>query len=109
MVEVVSPHDLADDIAERVDEYFAAGTTLMWVVYPTRKLVYIYESPRQLRILGEADELDGGGVLPGFRIPIASLFHDSPNTFVAPRQAVSGNPASEKFWRPSCNQGGRFE
>jgi Uma2 family endonuclease len=74
MVEVVSPSDLAEEIMERIDEYFAAGTKLVWIVYPTQRLLYIYESPRQVRILGEADELDGGLVLPDFRIPIASLF-----------------------------------
>jgi hypothetical protein len=46
----------------------------MWVVYPTQRLVYVYDAPRRVRILGETDELDGGVVLPGFRIPIASLF-----------------------------------
>jgi Uma2 family endonuclease len=74
MVEVVSPHDIAEEIIERLNEYFAAGTKLIWVVYPTQRLLYLYESPRQVRILGEADELDGGLVLPGFRLPIASLF-----------------------------------
>ena len=74
MVEVVSPNDLAEEIIERLDEYFTAGTKLVWIVYPTQRLLYVYESPRQVRILGEADELDGGVVLPGFRIPIASLF-----------------------------------
>jgi len=74
MVEVVSPHDLAEEIIERLNEYFAAGTKLVWVVYPTQRLLYIYQSPRQVRILGVADELDGGVVLPGFRIPLASLF-----------------------------------
>jgi Uma2 family endonuclease len=77
MMEVVSPHDLAEEIIDRLGEYFAAGTKLVWVVYPTQRLVYVYESPRQVRILGEADELDGGGVLPGFRIPVASLFPGS--------------------------------
>ena len=74
MVEVVSPHDLAEDIIERINEYFSAGTKLMWVIYPTLRLIYIYESPFQVRILRESDDLDGGTVLPGFRIPIASLF-----------------------------------
>jgi Uma2 family endonuclease len=74
MVEVVSPHDLAEEIIERVDEYFAAGTKLVWIVYPTRRLVYVYESPSQVRILSKADELHGGVVLPDFRIPLARLF-----------------------------------
>jgi Uma2 family endonuclease len=74
MVEVVSPHDLAEEIMERVDEYWAAGTQLVWIVYPTHRLVYVYESPRKVRILGVAEELEGGSVLPGLHIPIASLF-----------------------------------
>lgn len=74
MVEVVSPNDLAEDVIERLNEYFAAGTKLVWIVYPTQRLLYVCESPRQVRILGDADELDGGAVLPGFRIPLASLF-----------------------------------
>jgi Uma2 family endonuclease len=74
MVEVVSPHDIAEDIMERIDEYFTAGIKLMWVVYPTQRLIYVYDSPRQVRILGEADQLDGSTILPEFRIPVASLF-----------------------------------
>jgi len=74
MVEVISPRDLAEEILERLDEYWAAGTQLVWVVYPTRRLVYVYQGPRQVRILGAADQLDGGEVLPGLRIAIASLF-----------------------------------
>jgi Uma2 family endonuclease len=74
MVEVVSTNDLAEEIIERLNEYFAAGAKLVWVVYPTQRLLYFYESPRKVRILGAEDELDGGSVLPSFRIPIVSLF-----------------------------------
>jgi Uma2 family endonuclease len=77
MVEVVSPNDLAQELVERLEEYWAAGAQRVWVVYPTQRLVYVYEAARQVRILGPADELDGGGVLPGFRVAIASLFPDS--------------------------------
>ncbi len=74
MVEVISPRDLAEEIVERLKEYWAAGTLLVWVVYPTYRQVYVYESPRQVRILEEADDLEGGSVLPGLRIAISSLF-----------------------------------
>jgi Uma2 family endonuclease len=74
LVEVVSPNDLAEEIMERLSEYWTAGAKLVWIVYPTQRLVYVYESLRQVRILGEADELDGGSVLPDLRIPLAPLF-----------------------------------
>ena len=74
MVEVISPHDIGEEIIDRLNEYFAAGTKLVWVVYPTQRLVYVYESPLKVCVLGESEELDGGMVLPSFRIPIGSLF-----------------------------------
>jgi Uma2 family endonuclease len=74
MVEVISPHDIADEIVDKVNEYFTAGTKIVWVVYPIQRLIYVYNSPRLVRILGESDELDGGSVLPDFRIRIGALF-----------------------------------
>jgi Uma2 family endonuclease len=74
MVEVISPNDNGEDIIDRVNEYFEAGTKLVWVVYPTSRLIFVFDSPRHNCILGVTDELDGGIVLPDFRIPIASLF-----------------------------------
>ena len=73
-MEVVSPSNIAEDIMDRLLEYFAAGVKLVWIIYPTERLIYVYGSPRQVRIPTEADELDGGDVLPDCRIPIASWF-----------------------------------
>src|SRR5262249_39356350 len=66
-VEVVSPTNIADEIEEKLQEYFAARVQLVWVVHPLRRRIYVYESPTQVRILQENDELDGGQVLPSFR------------------------------------------
>lgn len=74
MVEVVSPHDLAEDIMERLGEYFSAGAKLVWVIYPTQRLVYVYDDLKQIRILAESEELDGGAVLPNFRITVKQMF-----------------------------------
>jgi hypothetical protein len=32
------------------------------------------ESPTQVRILQLGDELDGAGIIPGFRVPLSALF-----------------------------------
>jgi len=73
-VEVVSMSNFADEIVDKVAEYFRAGTRLVWVLYPSQDLVYAYDSPESVRILSAGDELGGGAVLPGFRMPVASLF-----------------------------------
>jgi Uma2 family endonuclease len=73
-VEVVSPHDLAEELLEKVLEYFRADVRLVWVVYPRQRLILVFESPTHVQALSQADTLDGGPVLPGFRLPLASLF-----------------------------------
>jgi Uma2 family endonuclease len=72
-VEVISPTDVAESLIEKVAEYFKAGVRLVWVVYPRQALVHVYESFTSVRILTRADTLDGGAVLPGFRLPLAEL------------------------------------
>ena len=42
-VEVVSRHDVALELIEKIHEYFAAGVRLAWVVFPTVEQVYVYE------------------------------------------------------------------
>ena len=72
--EVVTPEERADDLMAKIADYFQAGTRLVWLVYPRLQLVYAYESLTQARILSASDELDGGAVLPGFRLSVAALF-----------------------------------
>lgn len=73
-VEVVSPSDRVDEIMDKIDEYFRAGVRLVWVFYPRHRMAAIYESPTTFRGLSQSDSLDGGIVLPGFHLPLATLF-----------------------------------
>lgn len=75
-VEVVSPSNTANEVLAKIREYFQAGVQRVWVVYPSERLVYVYDSATSNRVLNEADELDGEMVLPGFRLPVADLFED---------------------------------
>ena len=73
-VEVVSPNNAAEEIEEKLQEYFNAGVQLVWVVHPLFRRIYSYESLTQVRVLTANDELDGGAVLPGFRLAVTDLF-----------------------------------
>ncbi|HET7034174.1 MAG TPA: Uma2 family endonuclease [Thermomicrobiaceae bacterium] len=73
-VEIVSPNDLAQDVVDKVHEYLEAGTRMVWVLWPRRTLVMVYQQGGQLRELGPNDELSGGEVLPGLTARVASLF-----------------------------------
>ena len=74
VVEVVSPTDRIEELQEKIHDYFQAGVKLVWVVHPVLGVVHVYESLTAIRGLAPTDELDGGTVLPGFKLPIATLF-----------------------------------
>lgn len=73
-VEVLSPSESASELEEKLGDYRACGTPLIWVVDPVRRTVMIVASDSPVRWLREADTLDGGEVLPGFSCGVAELF-----------------------------------
>jgi Uma2 family endonuclease len=62
------------EIRRKLRDYFDAGTRLMWVVDPPERSVTVYTSPDQGRLLHLTDTLEGGEVLPGFKLPLAELY-----------------------------------
>lgn len=77
-VEVVSPTNSAYEMQEKVQRYFAAGVAEMWIIYPNVRLLYRYTSPTQIQVIQSGEELDGGALFPGFRMPLSELFEDDP-------------------------------
>jgi Uma2 family endonuclease len=75
-IEVVSPSNSASQVQEKMHEYFRAGARAVWIIYPDQKEVYVYASPAQIQVLQVGQELDGGDLIPGFRLPVATLFED---------------------------------
>lgn len=73
-VEVLSPSDRVGEVEEKVSEWLRAGTELVWVVSPKSRTVTIHRSPTDIIVLTEKDSLEGGDVLPGFKIPISEIF-----------------------------------
>jgi Uma2 family endonuclease len=73
-VEVVSPGDDAADLERKIEEYFRAGTRLVWAVYPRKKRIHVFHNAREMRVLEASDMLSGNDVLPGFSIPVEKIF-----------------------------------
>ena len=73
-VEVVSPGDSYTDVEEKVFDWLDAGTRLVIVVNPRKRLVTLYRSLTDVVVLTEADVLDGGDVVPGFAMPVKDIF-----------------------------------
>lgn len=77
-VEIISPSDRAADIHEKIKAYQAAGTRLIWVVWPETRSMTTYDARGTISELQSGDMLDGGAVLPGFSVDVARLFEVGP-------------------------------
>lgn len=74
VVEVVSPHDSAGEVQERVEDWLRAGTQLVWVLYPQSRSAVVYRPDGEARVLHADDTLGGDPVLPGFACRVGELF-----------------------------------
>jgi Uma2 family endonuclease len=73
-VEVRSPGDTRAEVAEKVADWLAAGSALVWVVDPIARTVVVHAAGAAARTLGAEETLDGGDVLPAFCARVDDLF-----------------------------------
>ncbi len=60
--------------ADHLSDYLTSGVALIWIVDPIAGHVTVHSPGSGGQILGPNDILDGGAVLPEFRLPVAALF-----------------------------------
>jgi Uma2 family endonuclease len=70
-LEVLSPTNTDEEMRVKVSNYLASGTTL-WVVAPGKR-VESHRPGLPVLILSEGDMLDGGTVLPGFKLSVRDI------------------------------------
>lgn len=73
-VEVVSPSETAEDLEQKVEQYLAAGSRLVWVVYPRSERVYVYSPGSGQEVLAGRDPLTCREISPNFSCPVSRLF-----------------------------------
>jgi Uma2 family endonuclease len=72
-VEVASPNESGDDIQHKVLDYLRYGTQAVWYFYPKSRTVNIHKQ-EGTHTFAEDDVLDGGDVLPGFKLALREVF-----------------------------------
>jgi Uma2 family endonuclease len=75
-VEVASPTQSRNDMAQQAQIWLRHGAQLVWVVWPRRQEVEVWHpgDTRPSRTLDRRGTLDGEHVLPGFAYQVADLF-----------------------------------
>ncbi|MDQ2806426.1 MAG: Uma2 family endonuclease [Chloroflexota bacterium] len=71
---VMSALDVYGELAERVQNWRQAGTPMLIVADPYLLQVTVYQPDHAPLLLTEADRLDGGDVVPGWRLPVREIF-----------------------------------
>jgi Uma2 family endonuclease len=73
-VEVLSKGNTKQEMSRKLEDYFAAGVRLVWYIDAKTQTAQCYTSPTDSVLVKAPESLDGGAVLPGFSLPLASLF-----------------------------------
>jgi Uma2 family endonuclease len=73
-VEVISPNDIYAEVEEKIFDWLSAGTRMVIVVNPRRRVVTVYRSLTDIVVLTERDTLDGDDVVSGWTMPVAEIF-----------------------------------
>lgn len=72
-VDVLSPDDRPGEVLAKVGDWLDAGTRLVWVVDPERRLARVYRQDGTEALVAATEALNGEDVLPGFAAPLASI------------------------------------
>jgi len=71
-IEIVSSESAAD-LNEKIQQYFAAGTKIVWVVYPKTRTVEVERPDGSTRLTAQ-DILQGPEIVPGLQIRVSDIF-----------------------------------
>ena len=73
-VEILSPSDQQDEIAEKVELYLETGVAVVWIVSPRFRTVTVHRPGAEPEMFNALQELAAEPHLPGFRVAVARLF-----------------------------------
>jgi Uma2 family endonuclease len=73
-IEVLSEGNTKREMERKRREYFQAGVKLVWEIDPETRAANVYTAVDQVTPVAVGGTLDGGAVLPGFRLSLQALF-----------------------------------
>jgi Uma2 family endonuclease len=74
VIEVISPSDTYSEVEEKVVQWLSDGTRMVVVLDPRKRTATVYRSLTDITILTEEETIDGGDVVPGWKMPVSDLF-----------------------------------
>lgn len=73
-IEIISPSNTVREMDLKLEQYFKAGASLAWYIYPPTKTAKLFTSPKKFVEIDASGYPDGRDLLPGFRVRLGELF-----------------------------------
>lgn len=73
-IEAVPPSASPGGVGAKAADWLAAGCRMVVLVNLTDRTAAVYRPRTDVVLLTEDDELDGGDVVPGWRLPVREIF-----------------------------------
>jgi len=73
-VEVISPGNYAQDMFKKIHQYLGAGSEVVWVVYPSMKVIAVHDHTGVHEF--KQGFLEAEKLLAGFKLSLAEIFDD---------------------------------
>jgi Uma2 family endonuclease len=73
-VEVKSPNNTYKELRAKALLYLQQGSRLVWLVYPEKKIVEVFEQGTDSELYKEDETLSGSPVLEGFQLAVKEIF-----------------------------------
>jgi Uma2 family endonuclease len=74
VIEILSPDQHMVQFLSKIQFYLLYGVRLVWVIDPSTATITVQAPDVEPAVLGETDTLDGGDVLPGFKVAVGDIF-----------------------------------
>ncbi len=74
VVEIPGSDSTPGELALRLEDYFTAGVKIVWVIDLQNRQVLVHKSPSKSTPVPADGTLDGGRLLGGFKLSVATLF-----------------------------------
>ena len=78
-IEFLSKNEAAEEIADKIDDYFDSGVKVVWYIYPKTEMIYVYTSPKDIKVCQGADICSASPVIPDFKFQTKDIFKKEPN------------------------------
>jgi len=72
--EIKSPDDTYMSLRDKAEYYVQHGCAMVWLIYPEKRIVEVYQPGTDIDLLVAGDTLSGGEVLPEFTLAVEVVF-----------------------------------